>query len=110
MMRVLVLVTAAVSIASPLRSQTTNAELAAHESFFFTPPGFDREGQPINTFVLERRSGRRSWRSRVSGARKLARLLRRNIVNSQVRVYKRGKLQRVDSFYTLVKTSKRKAA
>ena len=47
MMRVLVLVTAAVSIASPLRSQTTNAELAAHESFFFTPPGFDREGQPM---------------------------------------------------------------
>lgn len=66
----------------------------------------DRENQKVSTFTLERISGRRSWRTVVSLARKRARLLRREIVNSQVRVYKRGRLQRVDSFYTLVKTTK----
>jgi hypothetical protein len=60
----------------------------------------DHEGQAINTFVLERIAGRRAWRSRVSGAR---RTLRRDILNSQQRVYKGGRLRHVNSFYTLVK-------
>jgi hypothetical protein len=63
----------------------------------------DHEGQAINTFVLERIAGRRAWRSRVSGARRLARTLRRDILNSQQRVYKGGRLRHVNSFYTLVK-------
>jgi hypothetical protein len=69
----------------------------------------DREGQPINTFILERIAGRRAWRSRVSGARQLARTLRRDIINSQQRVYRRGKLAHVNSFYTLVKLPKKAA-
>lgn len=69
----------------------------------------DREGTPVSTFTLERISGRRSWRTVVSLARARARHLRRDIVNHQVRVYKHGKLHRVDSFYTLVKVP-RKAA
>jgi hypothetical protein len=63
----------------------------------------DHEGQAINTFTLERIAGRRAWRSRVSGARRLARTLRRDILNSQQRVYKGGRLRHVNSFYTLVK-------
>jgi hypothetical protein len=66
----------------------------------------DREGKPINTFILERIAGRRAWRTRVSGARALARTLRRDIVNTQHRVYRRGKLQHVNSFYTLVRLPK----
>jgi hypothetical protein len=69
----------------------------------------DHEGQAINTFVLERIAGRRAWRSRVSGARRLARTLRRDIVNHQSRVYRGGRLRHVNSFYTLVKLPKRAA-
>lgn len=69
----------------------------------------DREGKPVSTFTLERIAGRRGWRSRVSEARKLARLLRRTITNTQPRVYRRGKLVAITSFYTLVKVP-RKAA
>jgi hypothetical protein len=69
----------------------------------------DHEGQPVSTFTLERLAGRRSWRSRVSDCRARARLVRRNIVNSQPRVYRRGKLVAVTSFYTLVKMPRRAA-
>lgn len=69
----------------------------------------DREGKPINTFTLERLGGRRSWRTRVADARKLARLLRRDIVNAQ-RHRRIGKRTIIDSTYTLVRLPKRKAA
>ena len=69
----------------------------------------DREGLPVDTFTLERLGGRRSWRTRVSDARKMARLIRRDIVNHQRR--KRiGKRMWTDSTYVLVKLSRKKAA
>jgi len=70
----------------------------------------DREGRPVDTFTLEQRFGRRSWRTAVSEGRKLARTLRRDIKNTLHPVYKGGKLRRVDSTYTMVKTGKRTAA
>src|ERR1035437_780638 len=70
----------------------------------------DHEGEPVSTFTLERLAGRRSWRSRVSDCRARARLVRRNIINTQPRVYRRGKLVAVTSFYTLVRTGKGRAA
>ena len=83
--------------------RTTNAERLL--DYFL-----DREGKPVSTFTLERIAGRRAWRSRVSDARRLARMLRREIKNTQPRIYRGGKLKRVDSFYTLVKIGKSKAA
>jgi hypothetical protein len=64
----------------------------------------------VNTFVLERISGRRSWRTVVSLARKRARLLGRKILNEQDRIYKRGKLHRVDSYYRLVREPRKARA
>lgn len=70
----------------------------------------DREGCWIDTFVLEKIAGRRSWRSRVSDVRKRVRLLRRDIVNRQRR-QTRGKQRWTTSEYALVKgTRTRKQA
>lgn len=69
----------------------------------------DHEGQPVSTFTLERLAGRRSWRSRVAECRARARLVRRNILNHQRRVYKRGRLAYVESTYALVKMPRRAA-
>ena len=69
----------------------------------------DREGIPVDTFTLERLAGRRSWRTAVSEARQLARLLRRDIVNHQRRKVI-GKRRWTDSTYVLVKVSRKKAA
>ena len=59
--------------------------------------------------MLEKIGGRRSWRTRVSDARKRARLLRRDIVNRQ-RKQRIGKRTWTTSEYALVKVEKRKAA
>lgn len=69
----------------------------------------DREGREISTYELERRFGRRSWRTAISDGRQLARLLRRDIKNVQ---YWRGRGTRriCDSRYALVKVSRKKAA
>ena len=69
----------------------------------------DREGEEINTFVLERRFGRRSWRSAISEGRQLARTLRRDI---KWKPYWRGRKGHkvCDSRYVLIRVPKRKAA
>ena len=69
----------------------------------------DREGHWVDTFVLEKLGGRRSWRTRVSDARKRARLLRRDIVNRQRR-QRIGTRTWTLSEYSLIRVEKRKAA
>ncbi len=69
----------------------------------------DREGMPVDTFTLERLGGRRSWRTRVADARKMARLIGRDIVNKQRRKTI-GCRRWTDSTYTLVRVPRKRAA
>jgi hypothetical protein len=62
----------------------------------------DREGVWVGTYMLEKLGGRLAWRTRVSDARKRARLVRRDIVNRQRR-QRRGKKTWTCSEYVMVK-------